>query len=129
MRRIVVKALKGLDAMSVENPARPGTPDVNYIEGWVELKYLEKWPARSKTKIRVACFTSQQRVWLRRRKKRGGTAFFLILIDTDWLLFDGDVAGRSIGELDKQEMIDACLMYSEGTLDEQILYRILKHGD
>jgi hypothetical protein len=128
MRQIVVKALKGLDAMSVENPVRPGTPDINYIEGWVELKVLEKWPARPHTKVKVDCFTPQQRVWLRRRQKRGGAAFFLILIEKDWLLFDGEVAGLQIGYMNKAEMINACLMYSEGKLDEKILYRILQHG-
>lgn len=128
MRQIVVKALQGLDAMSVENPVRPGTPDINYIEGWVELKVLDKWPARPNTKIKVQCFTPQQRVWLRRRNKRGGAAFFLILIDKDWLLFDGETAGLKVGHMDKNEMIESSLMYSEGKLDDRMLYRILQHG-
>jgi hypothetical protein len=128
MRQIVVKALNGLDTMSVENPVRPGTPDVNYIEGWVELKILHQWPARASTKVRVPCFTSQQRVWLRRRWERGGAAYFLILIDTDWLLFDGDVAGRYIGEYDKNEMIENSRLHCEGFLDKAQLYRILKNG-
>jgi len=128
MRQIVVKALSGLDVMSVENPVRPGTPDVNYIEGWMELKVLDRWPVRASTKIQVPCFTPQQRVWLERRFRRGGAAYFLILIGTDWLLFDGDVAGKLIGKLDKNEMIQHSRMYSPGKLDEASLYRILKNG-
>lgn len=129
MRQIVVKALSGLDAISVENPARPGTPDINYIEGWLELKVLEKWPSRASTKIRVPCFTAQQRVWLSRRWLRGGAAYFLILVDKDWLLFDGDVAGRFVGrDFDKNEMIENSRMYGEGALQKAELYRILKHG-
>ncbi|MEE8181751.1 MAG: hypothetical protein V3T87_00390 [Candidatus Thorarchaeota archaeon] len=128
MRQIVIRALSGLDAISVENPVRPGTPDINFIEGWVELKVLDRWPVRASTKIRVPCFTAQQRVWLRRRWERGGAAYFLILIDEDWLLFNGDVAGRFIGQYDKNEMIENSRLFSDGFLDKVQLYRILKHG-
>lgn len=129
MRQIVVKALSGLDGVSVENPVRPGTPDINYIEGWVELKVLEKWPVRASTKIKVPCFTPQQRVWLSRRWHRGGAAYFLILIDRDWLLFDGSTAGFSVGkDFNKMEMIDHAVLYCEGQLDKAKLYRILKNG-
>lgn len=128
MRKIVVQVLSGLDAISVENPVRPGTPDVNFIEGWVELKVLEKWPARASTKIKVACFTPQQRVWLERRHRRQGAVFFLILIAKDWLLFDGYTAGRFIGQYNKNEMIENAILYCEGSLDKAKLYRILKNG-
>lgn len=129
MRQIVIKALSGLDAMSVENSVRPGTPDVNYIGGWVELKVLEHWPVRPSTKLKVPCFTPQQRVWLSRRWLRGGAAYFLILINKDWLLFDGDIAGRFVGrDFDKNEMIEHSRMYCEGALQKANLYRILKNG-
>ena len=129
MRQIVIKVLSGLDGVSVENPVRPGTPDLNYIEGWVELKVLEKWPARAATKIKVPCFTPQQRVWLNRRWDRGGAAYFLILIDGDWLLFDGATAGRFVGkDFDKIQMIANALLYCTWKLDKAKLYRILKNG-
>lgn len=129
MRQIVIKALSGLDGFSVENPVRPGTPDLNYIEGWVELKVLESWPVRAATKIKVPCFTGQQRVWLKRRWDRGGASYFLILIDKDWLLYDGNMAGSHVGkDWDKNEMILNARMYCEGQLDKAKLYRILKNG-
>ena len=129
MRQIVIKAMSGLDAVSVENPARPGTPDINYIEGWVELKVLEKWPTRAGTKIRVPCFTPQQRVWLERRWKRGGASYLLILIGKDWLLYDGDVAGMHVGRnFNKTQMIENSRMFSEGVFRKTELYRILRNG-
>lgn len=128
MRQIVVKALKPLDAISVENLARPGTPDINYIEGWIELKILEDWPTRKTTCIQVVCFTPQQRVWLRRRVERGGAAYLLIRIADDWLLFDGAVAALHIGHLTKFGMINRALLYCENKLDIRALFKILKNA-
>jgi len=126
MRQIVVRALKPLDAMSVENPARPGTPDVNYIEGWVELKILEEWPKKPGTPVRVPCFTQQQRVWLKRRLSLGGKAFFLIRVADDLLLFYGDTACDRVGSLNRAEMIDLSLYHSVKTLNQKELIRCLR---
>lgn len=128
MRQIVVKVLKPLDAISVENSARPGTPDINYIGGWIELKILDAWPVNANTKVRVPCFTSQQRAWLRRRVDRGGAAYFLIRIADDWLLFDGDVAGIYVGKMNKVGTINAARLYCKNKLDVRALFKILKHG-
>lgn len=128
MRQIVVRSLRSLDALSVENLVGAGTPDVNYIGGWIELKVLKQWPKRVGTCIKVPCFTPQQRVWLQKRWMRGGDVFFLILINTDWLLFDGRTAGESIGRLNKEQMIDRSLMFSEGRFDQRALFKVLKSG-
>ena len=64
MRGQVCDVLRSLDAISVENPAYPGTPDVNFVEGWVELKWIRAWPAREKTVVKIDHYTQQQRVWL-----------------------------------------------------------------
>ena len=104
MRQRVVKALKCLDAWSVENPCRPGTPDVNYIEGWIELKHAEKWPARAATPLRLGHFTPQQRLHLRRRWHLGGNAYLLLQVDQDWLLFDGETAAEFVGLQPRQEL-------------------------
>ncbi len=128
MRQRVVKLLRPLDAISVENPSRPGTPDVNFIEGWLELKVLEKWPVRAKTKVRVPCFTQQQRVWLKRRWLAGGGSWLLICIGKDWVLLNGDAAAESLGNVDKETLLGLALIYSEGSLDEAEVYKALKLG-
>lgn len=104
MRQRVVKALKKLDAWSVENPCRPGTPDVNYIEGWIELKWKEEWPVKAETTLRLPHFTPQQRLHLRRRWFLGGNAYLLLQVKQDWLLFDGDVAAEYVGTVDRSAL-------------------------
>ena len=66
MRQRLVAALKPLDAVPIENRLRAGTPDVNYIGGWMELKWLRSWPVRDGV-ISLPHYTNGQRLWLRRR--------------------------------------------------------------
>jgi len=102
MRRRVIQWLKPLNAIPVENPAQPGTPDVNYAEGWVELKKLAAWPRDGEAVVRVEHFTPQQRNWLRLRRMRGGRAFLLLQVKDEWLLFHGEIAAEHLGRVDRQ---------------------------
>lgn len=99
MRPRVVRALRPLDAWSVENTIGEGTPDVNFTDGWIELKQIGKRPVRKETPVRVHHFTTEQRVKLRRRWHKGGKAFVLLLLDGEWLLFDGCWAARFLGDV------------------------------
>lgn len=105
MRSDIVKLLckAGLDAFAVENPCLPGTPDVNYIGGWIELKQLPRWP-RTNGPIKIDHFTTQQRVVLRRRCHRGGDAWLLLRVTPEWLLFDGITAARVVGLCPREEL-------------------------
>lgn len=89
-----------LDPVRVENPIHPGTPDVNLICGWIELKCLQRWPIRDSSYVRIPHFTPQQRCWLYRRWKYSpGSVFLLMEVQSEgqWLLFDGDVAAKVVG--------------------------------
>lgn len=98
--RPVLLAAK-LDPVRVENPIHPGTPDVNLCDGrWIELKRIPAWPKRATTKVRIAHYTPQQRVWLYRRWKSSPGSTLLLLevhASKQWLLFDGDVAAKVVG--------------------------------
>lgn len=115
MRPAVIKALRRLDAMSVENGAHPGTPDVNHLYGWMELKYLKAWPVRPTTPVRVDHFVPGQRGWIGRRvratRKAGGSecVHVLLKVGREWLLFDGEWAALFLGEKTKGELIEAAL--------------------
>jgi len=99
--RPVLVAAK-LDPVRVENPIHPGTPDVNLCTGlWMELKCLPTWPLRETSLVRIPHFTREQRVWLYRRWKYAPGSTLLLLevrADKQWLLFDGDVAVKIVGQ-------------------------------
>ncbi len=111
MARAVRKALLGLDPIRVENPAHPGTPDVNYTHGWIELKWVRAWPKREGTKLSLEHFTQQQRVWIQRRSRNGGKVLVLLKVATDWLLYDGATAAEHLGYLDKRQTIGLALAH------------------
>ena len=108
MRGKVVKALKGLDGFAVENPCLPGTPDLNYIDGWIELKWLPRWPVHERSKVAVPHFTPQQRLFLRERWRKGGAVFLLLQVRAEWLLFTGPVAAEHLGHVNRRELMSVC---------------------
>ena len=101
MRSQVVRALRSLDAVAVENPAHPGTPDVNCTLGWIELKWLRAWPKGAGTIVALPHFTQQQRIWLQRRHAAGGKVWLLFKVSRTWMLFDGPTAAKSVGKVSR----------------------------
>ncbi len=96
--------LEGLDPVRVENPVHPGTPDVNYRDGWIELKYAERWPPQGGP-LRIDHFTKQQRIWLTRRCRAGGIALLLLKVGEDeWLLFHGIMAANYLGHYARESL-------------------------
>lgn len=75
-RRNVLRALRPWHPVAVENPACPGTPDVNYADGWLELKVAKRPTATFRKPL-----TPQQRVWFARRVRAGGRAYVLVAFE------------------------------------------------
>jgi Mesyanzhinovviridae DNA helicase len=121
-RQRVIAALGDLDAHSIENRVGVGTPDVNYVHGWIELKCLPKWPARASTPVRLHHdLTQEQRIWLRRRWEAGGEAYVLLQAEHDWLLFDGPTAARVIGNSTQGDLrLAAVAIFHRRELEEDL---------
>lgn len=84
--------------MRIENLVEPGTPDVNYRDGWIELKYIPAWPKRAETMVKIDHYTPQQRAWAIRRGHVGGKVSLLLVVGDEWLLFSGKDAAYWLGE-------------------------------
>ena len=91
LRKNMIAALKEarMHPVAVENPCHPGTPDVNYVGGWVELKQLDAWPANPSTGVSIPHLTRQQVLWLGDRCVAGGNAYLLLQVGKEYLLFHG----------------------------------------
>ena len=128
MRKDVLKALRRINGIAVENPALPGTPDVNYVEGWIELKWIRTWPKGGDTVVRLDHYTRQQRVWAFRRRRAGGQAWLLLRCRTEWILLDGAVAALIINKATKAELIERAAAYWKTGLPTQELIDLLQQG-
>lgn len=101
-----------LDPHPIENmlSIEKGMPDVEFIGGWAEIKWLPRWPMRKDTPVRIPHYTDDQRRWLRERQAAGERCFLVLQIRREWFVWDADGA-QTIGHQTRQEMIDGALAY------------------
>lgn len=126
MRKKVVKALAPLNAIAVENPCLPGTPDVNFIEGWIELKWLRSWPKKEETIVKLDHYSQQQKVWAFRRRRAGGSCWFMLQCGREWLIMDGAVAALWVNKCTKAELIAKSVVYFKSGLDIPAMIQLLE---
>lgn len=102
----VIKILKPLHGIRVENPCRPGTPDINCAgDNWIELKQQDQWPVHATTPLRLDHdYTPQQRIFAEDRISKGGKCYVLMQIARDYILLDGLVASKIIGDATQSEI-------------------------
>lgn len=128
MRSNVLRMLRPLAAFPVENLAQPGTPDVAYRHGWLELKWLRSWPRTASTHVKFD-FTPQQRYWLLNWRRAGGQAWFMVQCSNEWILIDGAVAALKVGTLSRAGLaMEIAEKYWGHGIDEEELRAWLSHS-
>lgn len=128
MRKELVKKFTSLDMVPVENPCHVGTPDVNFINGWIELKWLRAWPKNEDTVIHIDHYTTEQKQWHYKRRRRNGNVWLLLQCRREWLLFESTMAAMYIGRTNKEDLTGYARKYwNKGVVDHE-LEKILMAG-
>lgn len=103
----ILEALAGRDPMRVENAVGPGTPDIEYIGGWIESKQLPDYPKKAKTVVRVDHYVRGQRGWHMRRRAAGGRVHVVIEVARDVYVFDAYAAAQHLGiDWTRRDMVE-----------------------
>jgi hypothetical protein len=114
MRQTFCRLTAALDPVPIENllvgETGIGTPDVNLIPCWCELKWAKSWPKRESTPLRLPHFSGDQREWARRRSAAGGLCFLVLQVGPEWFVF-GYPAMREVGFLTRQELREKARQY------------------
>lgn len=129
MRKNLCNQLKKLDAQAVENRVGPGTPDVSYIGGWIECKWLRAWPKRPGTVVKLDHpLLKSQKVWIRRRARRGGNVYVLLQRGREWLLFYGRIACEYLGLSTRADLYTyACRVWKDGLDVDELMTFLENH--
>lgn len=131
LRRYIREGLHkcGLLTAHHEDMLNVGLPDLSYsgngVHGFIELKWVEAWPVRSTTPLRLPHYTKEQRHWLLSRGRSGGHCWLLLRVGKEHLLFDHERA-QHVGEMERC-LLTACARSYEGggRIDFELLTREL----
>jgi len=131
LRNYVRKGLhaKGVLTTHHEDMLNAGVPDLSYsvhgVHGWIELKWLEAWPKREDTIVRIPHYTKEQKHFLLSRGRAGGQCWLLLRVgDREHLLFDSKAA-QSVGEQTRSGLIARSELWEDQRINFEQLTRIL----
>lgn len=125
MRKNLVKSMKSLDAVPIEMPMRAGTPDVNFIGGWIECKWLHFWPKSADTRpVRFPHpLTKEQGLWARRRTLAGGISLVVAQVSRQWFFFDGLDIRDHFNKMTRPEMRERAIFYMANGMNKEELLK------
>ena len=119
------KLAMALDPVRIENLLGKGTPDVNCVGCWVELKWLSAWPKRASTPVRLDHYTDEQRLWLKRRGEAGEPTWLCLQVGQEWFLFRGKYSAQDVGKLTYSELVKTADYYwPKKPTPEQFVYAL-----
>ena len=127
MRSNLVGKLTVLNAVAIESPGTGlGIPDINFIGGWMDCKWMRYWPKNADT--RPVKFphplSKEQQVWLWRRERYGGTALVVAQVSRSWFFWSGRhiKENKLWGNMTRPQMIqEAELHFPNGLETNELL--------
>ena len=126
MRKNLIKKMSVLDPVAIESPSTGiGIPDMNFIGGWFECKWLRSWPKGADT--RPVKFqhplTKEQQVWLWRRETRGGLAMVVAQVSRSYFFWHGKhIKENNLwANMTRPQMIEEAVIYMPNGLEIQKL--------
>lgn len=114
IRGVVMAA--GLDPVRLETKSTLGIPDVNYRDGWMELKQIPAWPRTRGAPVRIK-LSPGQKAWIRRRVRAGGEVVVSLMVGAEHMLVAGDFAAGADGVAPRAEWEAADLTRRDCRLD------------
>lgn len=84
----------------VENRVKKDTPDLYLstthgqalrprpLQGWIELKSLDAFPARATTTVKLPNWTNGQRYWALRHRSSGGWTWLVVQVQQEVFVFN-----------------------------------------
>lgn len=127
MRRDVLGWLKPFGGFPIENPACPGTPDVGYVGGYMELKQIRRWPRAEDAIVTIDHWTPQQILWHQRWERCMGVSFVLLKVGRkEYLLFHGNDAAKVLGKVDRLGLLAAQVMHCPNGMEVEELLTFLR---
>lgn len=102
----------------VENPACPGTPDINVcyngIEFWIELKHTHELPKRPDTPVFRGALKPEQVLWHYQRSRAKGRSYIVAEVEDEGITYviEGKHS-REFNSLSKSQLDDLNLKPEE----------------
>ena len=131
LRNYIRKGLlaKGVLTTHHEDLLNAGIPDLSYshggVHGWIELKWLEAWPKREATIVKIDHYTKEQKHFLLTRGRAGGRCWLLLRVGRkDHFLFDHESA-QFVGQEAQQGLFALESAHWNSSIDFEQLTRIL----
>lgn len=101
----------------VENMVMAGMPDVNFLidlrEGWMELKQIDKEPARGGKVFGDGGLRDAQVLWIHRRWKKGGNVHIVSQVGKYIFVHKGHCA-KDFNEMTLENLLSSCSFYHRG---------------
>ena len=117
VRKMILAEFPSARVDRVENGLVDGMPDVNCclkgVEVWLELKYVESWPARATTQVLGRKGLRPEQInWHIKQGMAGGRSFILVGIGKETWITDNEYA-RDVNSWTKEMWESEGMPFSE----------------